>query len=174
MLFIILMVSHLYLKSNKNFNLIIKTKLDSNDSSVNKIRFYINLIDKSFNYLIFTIAFILSFGFLSMNSSIIYLLTFGIAWSMLFGLFEVMTVAIYNWNLVYFLLFCYYSKFLVQLENKRLNSLITSKKLINNSIVIKTLSNFDVIYGKVMALSDTGLYSYLLAGLVGHFWKINY
>src|ERR1700761_9201393 len=95
MVFIIQIDSYLINKNNKTFTKIMAKNLNSKDSRVKKIKLYINLIDKPFNYFIFTIAFIFSFGFLSLNSSTIYLFTIGIFWSIILGLQGVIAGRIY-------------------------------------------------------------------------------
>ena len=154
MLLLIELLNNLIIKKKRQIDLITESKFNSKESSAKKLIFYINAAEKVFTLSLFILCFSVSFVFLSIYCELISLLTIGIFWSIVFGLLGLIVGEMYVWNLIYFIFFCYYSKFMLKSENNRLKLKMRSDKVLNNFDIMITLRNFDLIYGKVMTFNE--------------------
>ena len=137
---------------NKKLN-INELKFNSNHSKAKSCQNIFEFIQSFFNVLFLPYGFIMSMVFMSVNSSITYLMTIGLFWSVLFGLSAYVVVASYSWNLIYFLLISYYSRFLLKSENQSLKRM-ANKKIINSFEILTHLRYIDVLYRKIMGYNE--------------------
>ena len=150
--------------SNDLFNLF-KRKLINQKLNINELKFKSNhlnskksqkiteLIVTSFNIMFLPYGFMMSMFFMSASSSITYLLTIGFFWSVLFSLSFYVFIVSYNWNLIYFFLISYYSRFLLKSENQSLKRM-ANQKSIRSSDVFTHLQYIDGLYRKIMGYNE--------------------
>ena len=154
MVVLIQIVCHSVIKTNHKFNQVLKTSFNENLHGANQLRTRLDIIQGMNMATIQLTGFVFSFVFLSKDSSFVQLMTLGLFWSLFYSEFCAIMATMYISNLVYILYFCYYSRYLLNLENKRIKSLLISKKLITNSAVISVLRNIDIIYRKIMTFNE--------------------
>ena len=119
------------INSNNLLGLYIKElEFNSNHLKANRSQKMFEFIQTFFYILYLPNGFIMSMMFMSVNSSITYLMTIGFFWSVLFSLSIYVVTVSYIWNLMYFLLISYYSRFLLKSENQRLKRMANKKLLL--------------------------------------------
>ena len=149
--------NHFNVKNNQQFCKILATKLiDNNDGQLRKIRIFLKLIEVLLSSSLVFCAFNLSFLFLWMESTLTQLMTFGVIWSIIFSLFGCIIGNMFIWNLIYFLLFCYYSRFLLKIENQKLKILTQNciKAKYYGRNLIEVLKEMDVIHRRIKSLNE--------------------
>ena len=92
--------------------------------------------------------------FLSMNCSFIQVITFGLIASTINSVFSITLLEMYMSNLIYFVVFCYYSKILLKSMNQKIEKLLNQNILINGLKVTNILRNIDVLYRQVMSYNE--------------------
>ena len=146
-------LNHFKAKRIDNYLDIYQLKFNSNHPKSRITQTIFKYLELYFKITFSPFGFFMSFLFMSINFSITYLLTIGMFWSILFGLSIYLLTDSYTWNIIYFLLISYYSRFLLKRENQSLKQM-ADKKIIRSSNVFTHLQENDLLYQKILSYNE--------------------
>ena len=138
------------LKSRPKSGLSLLVGSDKHQAKYYKFNNIVELVQKLISYSIFTFVFLIGLSLSYLSFTFTQFLLIGIVWSISFGLFGMLCGKIVLGNIIYLILFCYYSISSLKIINISLTTLVENdKKIIKNSDIMKILQNIDTIYGNI-------------------------
>ena len=103
-----------------------------------------------------SVSFLFSFFMLSRYMTILNLLTIGLFWSIYFSICCIAFLEIYIWNLCFFIMYCYHSKFLLRDINIKIIKFMSEhhNKVYFNAILQSLLVNIDIVNNKISTYNN--------------------